>query len=615
MALRSVYSDPVGAGLESAQRFLNILDTLEDHPVKRKLRQLTLARAEREEELAPAEQELKKKQIADASQQLDQKAKWAAIAPHLEVVHQAYQKAQAAQAKGEIYAMSDKELDSLFEVHKASHSTPKTQEDFQTYTRAHRNLTAFYIKHKDSLEKANGVIERGKYGPEVDKAMDDLAKVMPYIQSDFKDRYGKGDKDGRVVTINKIFIRDGKMSFGLHIESPVGDDIFPHISDGQVYQYPHDDTINQVEQGNINLNDPNRKIHGNANGSISSIRTITIKQDGTTILLPTVAPDGKFMTNEEAVKRYEKTGEHLGKFPTEADAKAYDEILNRDLNTGIGKADLERYTQNIQDKGEGKKVRAYDAPLGLNADPNTIAQIPLNFITASHDQHGRVIDMVLRAEAQNPRYWDELHARREKKEERRTESAAVTSAFKELQKTAGWDGMTTDQRRAALAEKLGESGDLSVKEIADLTKTMIPEKQPKSEIQYKTEKGVDLESRDGGVTWGPRFSPRQRQPKDTSAEDKKEKREAKKDKKEAAKSIEQSAHDEYVKALVDPNDIDSEGVMKNVKNFHAMRARLNPKQRALIDKLVKRAKEIQEKKDIDPDEAWEEAKKEHTGSK
>ena len=47
--MRSVYSDPVNAGLDSAQKMLNILDTLEERPAKQRLRELSVARAEREE--------------------------------------------------------------------------------------------------------------------------------------------------------------------------------------------------------------------------------------------------------------------------------------------------------------------------------------------------------------------------------------------------------------------------------------------------------------------------------------------------------------------------------------------------------------------------------------
>ena len=47
--MRSVYSDPVNAGLDSATKMLNILDTLEERPARQRLRELQVAKAEREE--------------------------------------------------------------------------------------------------------------------------------------------------------------------------------------------------------------------------------------------------------------------------------------------------------------------------------------------------------------------------------------------------------------------------------------------------------------------------------------------------------------------------------------------------------------------------------------
>jgi hypothetical protein len=441
---------------------LNILDTLEDRPAKQRLRELQVAKGEREEAEAPEIEEHNRKVRQEQDRLIDQKQKWDAIAPHLEAVHQAYNNAQAAQAKGETYAMSDDEITSLIEVHKQSHSLPKDQADFQDYTKAHRDLTDFYMKHQDIIGKANGVIERGKYGPEIDKAMDNMQKVFPHIQTDFTDKYGKGDKDGSKATVNKIFIRDGKITLGLHIESPVGDDIFPHISDGTVYSYPKDETINQKEIGNINLNDPGRKIHGNANGSMSSIRTIQITEDdGTVVLLPTVGADGKYMTTEEAVKHYQKTNEHLGKFENRNDADAYDELLHRDLNTGIGKADLDTYAKNITDKGEGKKVREYDTVVthGRNADGNSpIAQIPLNYMTASHEQHGKVIDMVLRAEAQNPKYWDEIRAERKGKEKQTEEGRQALEALTKIEADPKFKKMSPTEKKLAVVKELLANG-------------------------------------------------------------------------------------------------------------------------------------------------------------
>lgn len=84
-----------------------------------------------------------------------------------------------------------------------------------------------------------------------------------------------------------------------------------------------------IEAGNIDL--LNRPVVKNADGTISTVRSMSFSPDGRVeILIPTVSDDGRVMADDEAIDAFYRSGKHLGVFRSPEAATAYAERLHQD---------------------------------------------------------------------------------------------------------------------------------------------------------------------------------------------------------------------------------------------------------------------------------------------
>lgn len=165
---------------------------------------------------------------------------------------------------------------------------------------------------------------------------------------------------------------------------PVGDDGSPLPT----YVSPGAGSAPQglTQPGNIDLSA--RPTVTNADGSVSTVRSISIEEDGRHILIPTVTDEGRIASDEEAIGIYRQTGRHLGIFDSEAAAGNYATVLSDDQSVGRNGAPVV--------SGRARQ-QAYDAAIAAYGQENTLAQQRENIASAQRTQAATLANNMLEA--------------------------------------------------------------------------------------------------------------------------------------------------------------------------------------------------------------------------
>jgi len=87
-----------------------------------------------------------------------------------------------------------------------------------------------------------------------------------------------------------------------------------------------------IAPGNINIHQ--RPVVHNADGSISTVRSMTFTDDdGSTVVVPSVIAGRGVVSPKEAFQYYKQTGQHLGRFDNQDAADAYAQALHEQQAT------------------------------------------------------------------------------------------------------------------------------------------------------------------------------------------------------------------------------------------------------------------------------------------
>lgn len=138
-----------------------------------------------------------------------------------------------------------------------------------------------------------------------------------------------------------------------------------------------------IEAGNIDI--ANRPVVRNPDGSISTVRSITVEADGKYVVLPTIDPEGNNLTPDQAWDRFVRTHENLGVFDSQQAADNYAQSLHTQQEQMYVPNDAASNAgEDLSFLGRGVDIRdlAGTAMEGLQTEPTPLDQQGRDFAAA-----------------------------------------------------------------------------------------------------------------------------------------------------------------------------------------------------------------------------------------
>lgn len=156
-----------------------------------------------------------------------------------------------------------------------------------------------------------------------------------------------------------------------------------------------------LQSGNIDL--AHRPDVANADGTHSSVRSMSFEDNGREVLIPTVSEDGRVMSDEEAIQQYYATKRHLGQFDNPGHATAYAERLHSQQEAA-GNAVNDVRQQTAEREQYQAALQRYQAPIQQGGD--LAADRAVNEVNQQQAERDQYPEQMRKFEAQSRAYQE-----------------------------------------------------------------------------------------------------------------------------------------------------------------------------------------------------------------